>query len=38
MVQMGIPFLDPVGDAPVVQMLSKRAIESGFTVEKFFKP
>jgi len=37
MVQIGIPFLDPVGDAPVVQILSKRAIENGFTVEKFFQ-
>jgi len=37
MVQIGIPFLDPVGDAPVVQILSKRAIENGFTVEEFFK-
>lgn len=37
MVQVGIPFLDPVGDAPVVQILSKRAIENGFTVEKFFQ-
>jgi len=38
MVQIGIPFLDPVGDAPVVQILSKRAIENGFTVEEFFYP
>jgi len=30
-------FLDPVGDAPVVQILSKRAIENGFTVEEFFQ-
>ena len=37
MVQVGIPFLDPVGDAPIVQVLSKRAVESGFTVEKFFQ-
>jgi len=37
MVQVGIPFLDPVGDAPIVQVLSKSAIESGFTVEKFFQ-
>jgi len=36
MAQIGIPFLDPVGDAPVVQILSKRAIENGFTVEEFF--
>ncbi|HHY43427.1 MAG TPA: tryptophan synthase subunit alpha [Coprothermobacter sp.] len=37
MVQVGIPFLDPVGDAPIVQVLSKRAVENGFTVEKFFQ-
>jgi len=37
MVQIGIPFLDPVGDAPVVQILSKRAIENGYTMEKFFR-
>jgi len=37
MVQIGIPFLDPVGDAPVVQILSKKAIENGFTMEKFFR-
>jgi len=37
MVQVGIPFFDPVGDAPIVQVLSKSAIESGFTVEKFFQ-
>jgi len=35
-VQVGIPFLDPVGDAPIVQVLSKSAIESGFTVTNTF--
>jgi len=36
-VQVGIPFLDPVGDAPIGQVLSKSAIESGFTAEEFFQ-
>jgi tryptophan synthase alpha chain len=36
-VELGIPFSDPVMDGPVIQAASKRALESGATVESAFK-
>lgn len=35
--QIGIPFLDPVGDAPIVQKASQKAIENHFTIGDFFR-
>jgi tryptophan synthase alpha chain len=36
MVEIGIPFSDPVAEGPVIQEASIRALSSGTTVEKLF--
>ncbi|MBN1369669.1 MAG: tryptophan synthase subunit alpha [Dehalococcoidaceae bacterium] len=33
-IELGIPFSDPVGDGPVIQQASFRALQNGTTVEK----
>lgn len=33
-IELGIPFLDPAGDGPVIEAASKRAIASGMTLKK----
>ena len=37
MIEIGIPFSDPLADGPVIQHSSKVALENGFTVDKLFK-
>jgi tryptophan synthase alpha chain len=37
MIEIGIPFSDPVADGPVIQKANLQAIENGMTVEKLFK-
>ena len=36
MVEIGIPFSDPVAEGPVIQEASIRALSAGTTVEKLF--
>lgn len=36
MIEIGIPFSDPVADGPVIQKANLQAIENGMTVEKLF--
>ena len=36
-VEIGIPFSDPVADGPTIQRAGKRALDSGVTVKAFFK-
>lgn len=36
MVELGIPFSDPIADGPVIQHSSQRAIENGVNLEKVF--
>ena len=33
-IEIGVPFLDPSGDGPIIEMASKRAIEKGMTLVK----
>ena len=33
-IELGVPFLDPSGDGPVIQKAAKRAITSGMTLKK----
>lgn len=37
MIEIGIPFSDPIADGPVIQKANLQAIENGMTVEKLFK-
>jgi tryptophan synthase alpha chain len=37
MVEVGIPFSDPVADGPVIQAAAKRALDSGFRVADCFE-
>lgn len=37
LIEIGIPFLDPAGDGPVIEDASKRAIGNGMTVVKTLK-
>ena len=34
LIEIGIPFLDPSGDGPIIEEASKRAIENGATLKK----
>lgn len=36
LIEIGIPFSDPVADGPVIQKANLQAIENGMTVEKLF--
>ena len=36
MIEIGIPFSDPLADGPVIQYSSKLALENGFTLDKLF--
>ena len=36
-VEIGIPFSDPVADSTTIQRAGKRALDSGVTVKAFFK-
>lgn len=36
-IELGIPFLDPAGDGPIIESAAKRAIASGMTVQKVLK-
>lgn len=36
MIELGIPFSDPIADGPVIQYSSQVAIENGITLEKVF--
>jgi len=37
MLEIGIPFSDPVADGPTIQASSEQALEQGMTLEKLFK-
>ena len=36
MVEVGIPFSDPMDDGPVIQDAATRALKGGMTLEKLF--
>ena len=36
-IEIGIPFSDPVADGPVIQAAAQRALESGTNSEKVFQ-
>ncbi len=36
-IELGIPFSDPLADGPVIQEASLRAIQNGFKIDKFFE-
>lgn len=33
-IELGIPFLDPAGDGPIIEIASKRSIDSGMNLKK----
>lgn len=33
-IELGIPFLDPAGDGPIIEIASKRAIDAGMNLKK----
>jgi tryptophan synthase alpha chain len=35
-IELGLPFLDPAGDGPIIEEASKRAVHNGATLEKLF--
>ena len=35
-VELGIPYSDPVADGPVIQLAAQRALDNGTTIEKIF--
>ena len=36
LIEIGVPFLDPSGDGPIIENASKRAISSGINLKKNF--
>ena len=36
-IELGVPFSDPLADGPVIQAASQRALESGTTLEKIIQ-
>lgn len=36
-IELGVPFSDPVADGPVIQAASQRALANGVTLERIFK-
>ncbi|MBM3579417.1 MAG: tryptophan synthase subunit alpha [Alphaproteobacteria bacterium] len=36
-IELGVPFLDPAGDGPIIEMAAKRAIAGGMTLKKTLK-
>lgn len=37
MIELGIPFSDPLADGPVIQQSSKQALDNGMTLKKLFE-
>lgn len=35
-IEIGLPFLDPAGDGPIIEEASKRAVHNGATLKKLF--
>ncbi len=35
-IEIGVPFTDPVADGPIIQVTSKKALENGMTPRKVF--
>ena len=38
MIEIGIPFSDPMADGPVIQAAATQALRGGMTLEKLFSP
>jgi tryptophan synthase alpha chain len=36
-IEIGMPFLDPAGDGPIIELSSKRAVKAGISLVKIFK-
>jgi tryptophan synthase alpha chain len=37
LIELGVPFLDPAGDGPTIEIAAKRAIAAGMTLQKTLK-
>ncbi|HBG56207.1 MAG TPA: tryptophan synthase subunit alpha, partial [Ruminococcaceae bacterium] len=37
LVEIGVPFSDPIAEGPVIQKASRRALDSGTTLAEIFK-
>ena len=37
LIELGVPFLDPAGDGPIIESASKRAVTNGMTLKKVIK-
>lgn len=37
LIELGIPYSDPVADGPIIQRASQRALQSGVTIDKIFE-